>query len=87
MIEKMVVADTMEVDNLGTTERGRMGFGSSDLNPKRIITAEEERVNNCFLQANTTDNAFFSTSDIAYHPQLMKEREMLSSTDFNAALT
>jgi len=34
----------MEVDNLGMTQRGKIGFGSSDLNPKRSITATEEEV-------------------------------------------
>jgi len=34
IIEKIANTDTMEVDNLGVTKRGKMGFGSSDLNPK-----------------------------------------------------
>jgi len=77
----------MEVDDLETTERGKMGFGSSDLNPKRSITAKEEEVKMCFLHADPSENEFFSTAHIGYHPRLMKEREMLSSTHFNAALT
>ena len=32
--EKIANADVMEVDDLGVTERGKMGFWSSDLNPK-----------------------------------------------------
>ena len=86
-VEKVANADTMEVDNLGVTERGKMGFGSSDLNPKRSITAQEEEVKICFLHKNRSENEFFGAADIGYHPPLMKEREMLSSTHVNAALT
>jgi len=77
----------MEVDDLGVTDRGKMGFGSSDLNSKRSITAKEEQVKICFLHADTSENEFFSAADIGYHPRFMKEREMLSSTHVNAALT
>jgi len=64
-----------------------MGFKSSDMNPKRSITAKEEEVKICFLHIDTSKNEFFSAADIGYHPQLMKEREMLSSTHIKAALT
>jgi len=86
IIEKIANADAMQVDNLGVTERGKMGFGSSDLNPKRSITAKEEEVKICFIHADTSENEFFSAADIGYHPRLMKEREMLSSAHVNAAL-
>jgi len=77
IVEKVVNADAMEVDDLGITEPGKMGFGSSDLNPKRSITAKEEEVKICFLHTDTSENEFFSTADIGYHPRLMKEKEML----------
>jgi len=64
-----------------------MGFGSSDMNPKRSITAKEGTVRVCFLHADTSENEFFSAADISYHPRLMREREMLSSAHVNAALT
>jgi len=87
IVEKIANTDAMEVDDLGVTERGKIGFGSSDLNPKRSITAKEEEVTICFLHADTSKNEFFSAGDIGYRPGLMKEREMLSSTHVNAALT
>jgi len=87
IIERIANADGMEVDELETTERGKSGFGSSDLNPKRWITAKEEGVKICFVHAETSENKFFSAVDIGYYPRLMKEREMLSSTHVNAALT
>jgi len=64
-----------------------MGFGSSDMNPKRSITAKEEEVKICFLHTDRRENEFFNTADIGYHPQLMKEKDMLSRAHANAALT
>jgi len=64
-----------------------MGFGSSDMNPKRSITAKEEKIKICFLHANISENEFFSAADIGYHSRLIKEREMLSSSQVNAAPT
>jgi len=77
----------MEVDDLETTEGGKSGFGSSYLNPKRSIMAKEEEVKICFLHTDTDRNEFFSTADIAYHPRLTNEREMLSSAHVNTVLT
>ena len=86
IVENVANADAMEVDDLGITEQGKMGLGSSDLNPKRSITAKEEQVKLCFLHVNTCENEFFSAADIGDHPWLMKEREMVSSTHVSAAL-
>jgi len=71
IIEKIANADAMEVENLGVTERGKMGFGSSDLSHKRSITAKEAEVTICFLQPDTSENEFFSVADIGYHPVLI----------------
>ena len=87
IVEKVANADAMKVDDLGITERGKMGFGSSDMNPKRSIPAKEEDVKICFLHAETSNNEFPSAADIGYNPRLMTEREMLSSARVNAALT
>jgi len=86
ILEKIANADAMEVDELAGTERGEMGFGSSDLNPKRSITAIEEEVKIYVLYSDTSENEFISVADIGYQPRA-KEREMLSSTHVNAALT
>jgi len=87
IIEKIANAEAMEVDDVETSERGKSGFGSSDLSPMQSITAKEEGAKICFLQAETNNNEFFSAADIGYHPRLMKERVMLSSAQVNAALT
>jgi len=87
IIEKVANSDALEVDDLEANERVKSGFGSSYLNPKRSITAKEEGVKICFLNADTDNNEFFSAADIDYHPGLTKEREMLSSAHVNVALT
>jgi len=87
IVEKVANADAMEVDDLGRTEREKSGFGSSDLNPQRSITAKEEGVKICFLYADSSNNEFFSVADIDLHPRLTRETEMLSSAQVNAALT
>jgi len=87
IVERVASADTMEVDDRGITERGKMGFGLSDMNPKRSITTKEEGIKICFLHTDTSENEFFSAADIGYHPRLIKEKEMLSSAHVNAALT
>jgi len=87
MVARIAYADHMEVINQQTTERGKRGFRSRDLNVKRLITAKAEGVKICFLHADTSDNEFFSAGDIGYHPRLMKEKEMLSSAQVRAAVT
>jgi len=64
-----------------------MGFGSSDMNPKRSVTAKEEEIKICFLHTDTSENEFFSAADIGYRPRLMEEKQMLSRAHVNAALT
>jgi len=87
LIERIANAEATEVDYPGSTERGKLGFGSSDLNLKRSITLKEVGVKICFLHPDTSENEFFHAADISYHPWLMKEKEMLSSADIKAALT
>ena len=74
IVEKIADADAMGLDDLGTTESGEKGFGTSDLSAKRSITANAEGIKICFLQAERSDNEFFSATDIGYHPRLMRER-------------
>ena len=87
MVERIEEADTMEVDDLAMPQRGGRVCRSSDLNPKRSITMKEERIPICFLQAESNANEFFSARDIGCHPQLIHEKEVLSSPHVNGALT
>jgi len=86
IVEKIPDAAAMEVDHLLKTERGKMGFGSSDLHPKRSITAKEAGVQICFLHTHASDNEFFSRTYISYDPWLMNEKQMVSSAHVNPAL-
>jgi len=86
IIARIANAEAMEVEHLGATERGPLGFRSRDLNPKGSIMATEKGVKICFLHADTSENKFFGPADIRYPPRLMKEKEMLSSAHVNAAL-
>jgi len=86
IVQEIADANTMEVDDLGTSERGQIGFGSSDLNPKPSITAKEEGITICSLQAETNNNKFFSAPDISHHTRLMRQRKMSSSSRVNAAV-
>jgi len=86
IMKKIANAETIEVDELGVTQRGVLVFGSSDLNLKRSITAKEEEVKICFLHADRSENKFFSLANIGYHPRLMQESEMFLSAHVNAAL-
>jgi len=47
--ERIADADAIQLDDLGTTERGKKGFGSSDLSLKRPITAKEEKIQICLV--------------------------------------
>jgi len=87
IVEKVANANAMEVDDLGITVQGKMGFTSSDMNPKPSIQAKVEEVKICFLHTDTSENKFFTAADIGYDPRLMKEKERLSSAHVNAALT
>jgi len=84
IVQKIADADTMEVDDLGITERGQIGVGSSDLNHQPSITAKEEGITICSLQAETNNNKLFSAPDISHHTRLMRQRKLLSSARVNA---
>jgi len=56
IIEKIADTDAMEVGKRETTERGKLGFGSSDLNPKRSIMTKEKKVKICFLHEDMGNN-------------------------------
>jgi len=85
IIGRNAEADAREVDDLARTRRGKMGFGSSDPNHMRSLTATEGVVKICFLHAETVNNQFFSGTDIGYHTRILRERAMFSSAHVNAA--
>jgi len=80
IVEKIQTHDAMEIDNLDDTERRTQGFGSSDLDPKRLIVCEELKVKMCFLNLDPQGNSYFDEEDIHTHSSLRDEITMLSST-------
>ena len=79
IIEKIDMSEPMEVDELEDTIRGKGGFGSTDLSPKRLVQAMDTPPVLCILQANHVDNEFFGQEDINNHPRLLHEQVMVSS--------
>jgi len=68
IVGKIANTYQMDVDDLGITERGKMGFRSSDLSPKRSTIAKAAVFEISFLHAEKKRNEFFSAADIGYHP-------------------
>jgi len=93
IIAPIANGDSMEVEDLGiteraTTERAKLDSGSSDLNPKRSITVKEEGIKICFLHADTSDNEFFGAADIGSHPRLnVRKSNAIKCAHVNAAQT
>jgi len=79
IIEKIDMSDAMEVDELEDTIRGKEGFGSTDLSPKRLVQTMDTPPVVCILQANHIENEFFGQEDINNHPRLLLEQVMVSS--------
>jgi len=79
IVEKIQTYDAMEIDNLEDTERATLGFGSSDIGPKRLITYEELKVIMCVLNRDPQDNSYFDEEDIHTHASLREEVTMLPS--------
>ena len=52
IVKKVQLDEAMEIDELVETERGKNGFGSTDLGPKRLITRKETKITLCFLNPN-----------------------------------
>jgi len=54
IVEKIQTNDALEIDNLEETDRGTLGFGSTDIGPKRLITCEELKVKSLFPKPRPT---------------------------------
>ena len=79
IIKKIDMSDAMEVDKLEDTIRGKEGFGSTDLSPKRLVQATDTPPVVCILQANRIENKFFGQEDIDNHSRVLPEQVMVSS--------
>jgi len=79
IVEKRQTCDAMEIDNLGDTQRGTRGSGSSNIGPKWLIMCEELKVKMCFLNPAPEDNSYFDEEDIHTQAGLRDKITMLSS--------
>ena len=77
----------MEVDNLETTERGKQGFGSSNISSNQSIQTKEAKVSVYLQYAEMEANEFFRAMDISQHTGLIAEKQLLSSAMVNESLT
>ena len=49
IVERIQTSEAITVEELDETKHGTKGFGSSDIGPKRLITAEPQMIMMCFL--------------------------------------
>ena len=62
-MEKINTETAVQVKHLPKTDRRTQGFGSTDLDPKRIIRSNQTTPQICFLQANREENKYFDNTD------------------------
>ena len=79
IVKRIQTSEAVVVDELGETERGKQGFGSTDLGPKRSITSKEHKIMMCFLQPDPRNNTFYDEEDIPTHAHMTREVTMLSN--------
>ena len=70
IVERIPTSKAITVQELGETERGMKGFGSSDVGPKRLITSEEHNIMMCFPYPDPRNNSYYDKEDIHTHTDL-----------------
>ena len=70
IVETIQTSEAVVVDKLGETERGKHGFGSTDLGPKRLITSSEHKILMCFVHPDPRNNTFYDEEDILTHADM-----------------
>ena len=79
IVERIQTSETITVKERVETECGTKGFGSSDIGPKRLITAEAQIIMMCFLHPDPRNITYYDKEDIHTHPDLTDEITILSS--------
>ena len=67
IMEKINTETAVQVKHLPKTDTGTQGFGSTDLDPRRIIQSHQTTPQICFLHANHEENEYFDNKDLARH--------------------
>ena len=67
IVQKIKTETVVQVEHLADTDCGTKGFGSTDLNPRRMIKSNQTIPQIRFLHANDKDNEYFDNADLARH--------------------
>ena len=79
IVENIKTKTAVQVKHLPKTDRGSQGFGSTDLDPKRIIQSNQTIPQVCFLHANHEENEYFNNADLARHLRAQKNKLMITN--------
>ena len=84
IVETIQTSEAVVVDKLGETERGKQGFGSNNLGPKRLITSKEYKIMMCFVHPDPRNNTFYDEEDFPMHADMTREVTLLSNAIIGA---
>ena len=79
IVEKINTETAVQVKHLPKTDRGTLGFASTDKDQKRIIQSNQTSPQICFLQANHEENEYFDNTDLARHLRDQGNKLMMSN--------
>ena len=83
IVEKIKTETVVQVEHLANMDRGTKAFGSTDLNPRRMIKSNQTIPQISFLYANHKDNEYFDNADPARHLRAQRNKLMMT----NAVIT
>ena len=79
IVEKINIETAVQVKHLQKTNRGTQGFGSTDLDLKRIINSNQTTPPICILHANHEETEYFDNTDLARHLRAQGNKLMMSN--------
>ena len=79
ILEKINTETAVQVKHLPKTDRGTQAFGSTDLDPKRIIQSNQTTPQLCFLHAKHEGNEYFDNTDLARHLRAQGNKLLMSN--------
>ena len=79
IVEKINTQTAVQVEHLANTDRGTKGFGSTNLNPRRMIKSNQTIPQIGFLHVNHNDNEYFDNADLARHLRAQRNKLMMTN--------
>ena len=79
IVENINTETAVQVKHLRKTDRGTQGFGSTDLDPKRIIQLNQTKPQICCLQGSHEENEYVDNTDLARHLRAQRNKLMMSN--------